>query len=133
MNNPNGKREWGEGRYPILDPITQRWMFDGKPIKRGNLWLAGTGRREKHAPQGMGTKSKSSRLRRELWARGVRSCYVCQETFFCVEETTLEHIHPRRFGGRTDLGNLSLSHKVCNERRGAPPFPIDPLLPVSRW
>lgn len=45
-------------------------------------------------------------------------CFVCGKH---VKEAhaTLEHIVPLSKGGTDDMGNLSISHNVCNNRRGA--------------
>lgn len=118
-----------DGRYPILDPITQRWMYDGKPLRRAKKLLRqAEPKRRQDSPK---SRNKKARLRRALWEKGVRSCFVCGEPFVSLAEATLEHIQPARYGGRTAHGNVSLSHDACNQRRGAPLH--DPLLPVSKW
>lgn len=49
---------------------------------------------------------------------GTVPCFVCGKH---VKEphATLEHITPLSKGGTDDMDNLSISHNVCNNRRGA--------------
>lgn len=44
-------------------------------------------------------------------------CFV-RSKHVIPSEATLEHILPVSKGGTDDMENLSISHRVCNERRG---------------
>lgn len=44
-------------------------------------------------------------------------CFVCKKAV-PRESATLEHIIPKSLGGTDNLRNLSISHDVCNHRRG---------------
>lgn len=44
-------------------------------------------------------------------------CYVCGGRVK-RKEATLEHVIPRSKGGTDDADNLSISHQLCNSRRG---------------
>jgi 5-methylcytosine-specific restriction endonuclease McrA len=55
--------------------------------------------------------------KKEMSEYGVLACYCCGQTITKKKSTT-EHILPRSLGGKTELNNLALSHKECNESRG---------------
>lgn len=44
-------------------------------------------------------------------------CFVCGHHVE-KKDATLEHIQPRSKGGMDDMGNLSISHRLCNQARG---------------
>jgi 5-methylcytosine-specific restriction endonuclease McrA len=48
---------------------------------------------------------------------GIVPCYCCKKPV-SKTEATLEHIKPISRGGTDDIDNLSISHAVCNMRRG---------------
>jgi 5-methylcytosine-specific restriction endonuclease McrA len=68
-----------------------------------------------------------------LLARDGFNCTICGEALdrkivdpANPEYITFDHIQPRSLGGLTDLRNLRLAHRVCNERRGN-----DPIMPEN--
>lgn len=72
-------------------------------------WLSGAARR---------------RLRREKTYARIRAanngkvpCFVCGR-HVAVEQMSLEHIQPTSLGGTNNPSNLSISHVLCNQRRG---------------
>lgn len=72
-------------------------------------------------------KGKQGRNRRRrnqvfnllLERHGFVPCFVCGMRVE-RDEATIEHIIPLSRGGRRGLKNLSISHGICNWRRGAP-------------
>lgn len=78
----------------------------------------------KKPPPGTG---RSARLRKELFNKlvalhGFCPCFVCALPVE-MADATLEHIVPLARGGRRGKRNMSISHRICNHRRGAPPPP----------
>lgn len=49
---------------------------------------------------------------------GLVPCFCCGK-HVKTNSATLEHIIPISKGGTDDMSNLSISHNVCNQRRGA--------------
>jgi hypothetical protein len=68
--------------------------------------------------RGKRPNNSSRNKRKGLWAKGVKSCFVCGKDFTDFEETTLEHKVPLFKGGSNREDNLSLSHEKCNQDRG---------------
>lgn len=74
-----------------------------------------------------------SRLRRgkgarevifKLRARDGKFCYICKGLmdFKAVDggwmgSASLDHLKPKRSGGKNELTNLKLAHRICNELR----------------
>ncbi len=49
-----------------------------------------------------------------------RSNGVCAECKLPLKgDATFDHIKPKATGGKTELHNLQLVHRLCNERKGA--------------
>ena len=46
-------------------------------------------------------------------------CYLCGELIRHQNEVSQDHLICRCAGGRTIKENLSVAHKVCNNKRGA--------------
>lgn len=46
-------------------------------------------------------------------------CFCCGE-HVDEDDATLEHVRPQSKGGTDAMGNLSISHRECNRKRGAP-------------
>ena len=61
-------------------------------------------------------------LRREHYARQNGCCYHCGEAMLTDPQhprgITIDHIVPRKKGGRTTLQNTVGAHKECNHDRG---------------
>lgn len=49
--------------------------------------------------------------------KGIVPCFVCKN-HVGWKQATLEHIKPRSKGGTDADENLSISHKLCNVRKG---------------
>lgn len=64
--------------------------------------------------------SRRSTVYRMLAKRndGTVPCYVCG-LHVEPKHATLEHVIPVSKGGTDDMDNLSISHRKCNQRRGA--------------
>ncbi len=63
--------------------------------------------------------ANASHLREVLYRRmGVKECFCCGELLEEFEDATLEHIIPLSLGGGNKYINYSLSHKICNIKRG---------------
>lgn len=45
----------------------------------------------------------------------------------------IDHIHPRKYGGGHEDGNLRLAHKLCNARRGDGSRRGLPVARVRQW
>lgn len=52
---------------------------------------------------------------------GVVPCFCCGK-HVVPEESTLEHILELSKGGTDEMGNLSISHEICNKERSRPPM-----------
>lgn len=77
-------------------------------------------------------------LRLEAAERQNYLCYWCGRRMFIKGEVewnayrsrrlTAEHLVPRSRGGRDVPGNIVAACNGCNQRRGAPPPPPNPVL-----
>ncbi len=70
------------------------------------------------------SKSRNRRRRNQLITallakHGFVPCFVCGLNVE-RDDATIEHIVPKSRGGGSNKKNLSISHRICNERRGAP-------------
>lgn len=45
-------------------------------------------------------------------------CAICESPIMVFSEATIDHIKPKSLGGASDLSNLQLAHKFCNEKKG---------------
>lgn len=61
--------------------------------------------------------AKDSNKRKRLWQK-IRICFVCGEKITKYEDASLEHVLPKSKGGKSNIRNLTLSHKICNHMRG---------------
>lgn len=82
------------------------------------------GYRKKRPGEG---KSRNLRKRLQLY-RNLVSVYGFCPCFVCglqveLEDATIEHVIPIARGGRRGPRNCSISHAVCNMKRGAPEVP----------
>ncbi len=64
------------------------------------------------APQKRCSKYLSSQVRREVFRRGRNQCSRCQSTY----ALEVDHIHPQGMGGSSELSNLRLLCRACNQR-----------------
>jgi 5-methylcytosine-specific restriction endonuclease McrA len=68
------------------------------------------------------TRAHRSKLR-QLIDRDGWVCWVCRDPIDSEAppndpgQVSIDHVLPRRLGGRHGLSNLKLAHKLCNERR----------------
>ncbi len=46
-------------------------------------------------------------------------CCLCGKPILKEKELSLEHKLPRSRGGADELGNWGISHKACNQQKGA--------------
>jgi 5-methylcytosine-specific restriction endonuclease McrA len=85
----------------------------------------------------LGSDQHRSKLRRLINRDGL-VCWVCGEAIDpdaplnAPGQVSIDHVVPRRLGGRHELSNLKLAHKACNEqrdredrRRCDPPWAVD--------
>ena len=59
---------------------------------------------------------------KRLWRRGIKehfdnTCVYCGKTYD-LSQLTLDHVHPRFYGGRDETSNLVCSCKKCNQEKG---------------
>jgi 5-methylcytosine-specific restriction endonuclease McrA len=47
------------------------------------------------------------------------ACPICWQTMLDSQTLSLDHVVPKAAGGRTEMGNVRITHNVCNVRRGA--------------
>lgn len=66
----------------------------------------------------MAMSETRKKLRKKLWSKS-QICFACQKTILSIKEASIEHIVPKSLGGTYKQRNLSLSHKDCNQIRGA--------------
>lgn len=81
--------------------------------------------------------SKTTSLRAALADRDGPRCWMCGDELLLRRDqcghplyATLDHVVPRAHGGSSEIENLRLACRSCNNRRGCQPA-HDPL-PVSR-
>ena len=60
---------------------------------------------------------------KRLWRRSIKehfgcTCVYCGETYD-LHELTLDHVHPRTFGGEDITSNLVPCCKKCNQEKGS--------------
>lgn len=53
-----------------------------------------------------------------LWERDGGKCHLCGKAVNDMTEATRDHLVPLSKGGCTCAGNIALSHRSCNNRRG---------------
>ncbi len=58
-------------------------------------------------------------LREAVIARDGMVCGICRNAVGSRAELHIDHVFPVAHGGRTVLGNLQVSHALCNMRKGA--------------
>lgn len=74
------------------------------------------------SPGPLSTKARRSK-RRQLLERDGLVCWICEgpidpdAPLDSDQGLSVDHVKPRRLGGRHDLANLRLAHKGCNVRR----------------
>ena len=59
---------------------------------------------------------------KRLWRRGIKehfdnTCVYCGKTYD-LSQLTLDHVHPRFYGGRDETSNLVCSCRKCNQEKG---------------
>ena len=59
---------------------------------------------------------------KRLWRRGIKehfdqTCIYCGKSFD-LSQLTLDHLHPRYYGGATETKNLVCSCQKCNQEKG---------------
>lgn len=64
-----------------------------------------------------GSISDRGKLRRKLFDKDP-TCGICLLPIPHFENSTLDHIIPKHYGGATSIYNLRLAHKRCNHDRG---------------
>lgn len=71
----------------------------------------------------------TARLKRTVAERAHNCCEYClSQARFSPDPFSIEHIHPRVSGGKTELANLAFSCQGCNNRKYKS---VDALDPVS--
>jgi 5-methylcytosine-specific restriction endonuclease McrA len=55
-------------------------------------------------------------FRRQLF-KAEPTCKICSNQIHCLEDSTVDHIHPYARGGRTVPENAQLAHRSCNARK----------------
>jgi len=63
-----------------------------------------------------GSKNRQ-RIRKSLLNRDGLGCWLCGK-IMPENDQTIEHLEPRSKGGTNFLGNLVLTHRLCNEKMG---------------
>ena len=100
-----------------------RWFPVGAPDSRQPLaWLESRGWYEWHWSRGIDPLSRRDPLPLHLRLAVIaRDGYVCQLCLGEVEpaDVHIDHIKPYSKGGRHVLGNLQVTHSLCNLRKGA--------------
>ena len=72
------------------------------------------------------------RKKKRLFALQTGTCVLCGMPM-ARGDATFEHLVPRSLGGTNTTGNLALSHKSCNNRRGAAPLTHSQEWRVRYW
>jgi len=63
-------------------------------------------------------RRKPQLLARDCWkmnGQWVGHCAICGGISIKAERMTVEHVIPKKNGGKSLIENLTLAHKVCNE------------------
>lgn len=67
-----------------------------------------------------GTRNFNEQQRRILWnADPGKECWICQKTIRRWEDMHVDHVEVWIRGGPTDLENGAITHRWCNQRKGA--------------
>lgn len=79
-----------------------------------------------------GVEGKDLIAEKERLVYGRVACYVCGE-HMRRDQRSKEHIWPRHRGGGDHIGNLALSHRLCNSKRGPLATERHKPLPLIKW
>ena len=60
--------------------------------------------------------NRKAHLRRSLLALHGGACCWCGK-ILPPDDMTLDHVWPKHAGGGSEIGNLVLSHRICNQAR----------------
>lgn len=103
--------------------------------ERYDPWDGLEGRRWEHHPTSSPFDQRHDRQRRRLVERDGNRCGVCSASFPLWYRPDIEHRLPRSLGGRSELTNLQLAHKLCNQVKGVRPYwtsGVEPLVWFDR-
>ncbi len=56
--------------------------------------------------------------KKELYESGNKKCAICGNLILSIDDCEIDHITPFAKGGKTELSNAQIVHRICNREKG---------------
>jgi 5-methylcytosine-specific restriction endonuclease McrA len=102
----------------VLVSLERSLAFDAKNVKVDQVLSLES--QIKKLSRRLARPTFSDAIRRDLWNRDQRTCYLCtlEITHWNGDSMHIDHVRPRSQGGSDEPHNLRIAQPVCNLRKG---------------